>query len=160
MLQPRISSISPIALLLLGIGACATTMMPPVANSGPVSSGNGVSVAVLRQACLTTAPVDEVPTGSVDETVEVQVRNGSPEPLTVHPERFVLRGADGGEPATPAMTSGDARTVAQGETQTFQLQFSARAGLECTQEMRLDANAAITLHDAPVALAPVPFRPL
>jgi len=135
-------------------------MKPPVVNSGPVSSGNGVQVAVLRQACMQTEPVDEAPTGTVDETVEVQVRNGSPEALTVHPDRFRLLGATGGDPATANAPSDDARSVATGDTQTFQLQFSARTGLECTKEMQLDSNAAITLRDTPVAIQPVPFRPL
>ena len=135
-------------------------MKPPVVNSGPVQSSNGVQVAVLRQACSQTEPVDEAPTGAVDETLEIQVRNGSPEPLTVHPDRFLLSGAGGGAPAAATASSEDARAVATGETQTFELQFSARAGLECTKEMRLDPNAAITLRDAPVALQPVPFRPL
>jgi hypothetical protein len=154
----RIRHVSWIGGLLLG--ACATTMKPPASNSGPVLSNDGVQVAVLRQACLQTQPVDEVPTGSVDETVEIQVRNGSPAPLTVRPDRFRLLGSDAVSPATTTSGSGDALTVVQGGAETFALQFSARNGLDCAKEMRLDPTAAITSHDSPVALAPVPFRPL
>ena len=160
MLQSSVCRVASIACLVLGSGACATTMKPPVVNSGPVSSGNGVQVAAVRQACQQTEPVDEVPTGTVDETVEIQVRNGSPEPLTVYPERFRLIGAAGGAPATANAPSGDARTVATGDTQMFQLEFNARNGLECTKEMQLDPSAAITLRDTPLSIQPVPFRPL
>jgi hypothetical protein len=157
----HVRRIAPITVsLLLGAGACVTTMKPPVVNSGPAWSRSGVEVAVLRQACSQTEPVDEVPTGSVDETVEIQVRNGSPDPLTVHPDRFRLLGADASAPAATTSSAGDALTVVQGGAQTFALQFSARSGLDCAKEMRLDPNAAITLRDSPVALAPVPFRPL
>ena len=74
-------------------------MKPPAVNSGPVPSKDGVQITVLRQACSQTEPVDEVPTGSVDETVEIRVRNGSPEPLLVHPDRFLWSG-DGSRPRT------------------------------------------------------------
>ena len=50
--------------------------------------------------------------------------------------------------------------MAQGGTQTFEVEFTASGGLACTKEMRLDPDVGVTLHDAPVALAPVPFRPL
>lgn len=157
----RVRRIAPITVsLLLGAGACVTTMKPPVVNSGPASSKSGVEVAVLRQACSQTEPVDEVPTGSVDETVEIQVRNGSPEPLVVHPDRFRLLAADGSAPATVPSHAGDALTVAQGGTQTFEVEFTASGGLACTKEMRLDPDVGVTLRDAPVTLPPVPFRPL
>jgi hypothetical protein len=160
MLQHRVRRIAPIAGLLVGVGACATTLKPPAVNS-PASSRDGVEVAVLRQACSQTEAVDEVPTGSVDETVEIQVRNGSPEPVTVHPDRFRLFGTGAGAPAAAMSRSADTPvTVAQGGTQTIELQFTAQGGLECTREMRLDPNAGITLRDSPVAVQPVPFRPL
>jgi hypothetical protein len=88
------------------------------------------------------------------------VRNGSSESVIVHPDRFRLLGAEGGDAATTPSRAGDAVTVAHGDAQTFELQFSARGGLGCTKEMRLDPNAGITLRDTPVALQPVPFRPL
>jgi hypothetical protein len=160
MLYFRVRRIAPITVsLLFGAGACVTAMKPPVVNS-PASSKNGVEVAVLRQACSQTEPVDEVPTGSVDETVEIQVRNGSPEPLVVHPDRFRLLPADGTAPATVPSHAGEALTVAQGGTQTFEVEFTASGGLACTKAMRLDPDVGVTLRDAPVTLAPVPFRPL
>ena len=82
------------------------------------------------------------------------------EPLVVHPDRFLLLGADGSTPAGNSAGPDGAVTVAGGDARTLELQFSARAGFECTREMRLDPRAALTLHDSPVALAPVPFRPL
>jgi hypothetical protein len=160
MLHTHFRGLAPIAGLLLGAGACATTMKPPVANSGPALSQDGVQVAVLRQACLQTQPVDEVPTGSVDETVEIEVRNGSPDPVTVRPDRIRLVGTDESVATPAAAPSGSELTVAAGETQTIQLRFSARNGLECTKEMRLDASDGITRRASPVALHPLPFRPL
>lgn len=142
------------------LGACATTMKPPAANSGPALSKDGIRIAVLRQACSQTEPVDEVPVGSVDETVEIEVRNGSSEPLTVHPDQFRLLGSGPGAQATTTSGAGATLTVVQGAVETFALQFSARSGLDCAKEMRLDPSAAVTLRDSPVALQPVPFRPL
>lgn len=150
--------VSSIAGLLLCAGGCVT-LRPPAANSGPALSKDGVQVAVLRQACSQIEPVDEVPTGSIDETVEIQVRNGSPEPLTVHPDKFRLLGPEGS--TLPAIAgSADALTVANGNAQTLQVRFTANTTLDCSKEMRLDAGPAITLRDSPVALQPVPFRPL
>jgi len=160
MLHHRCFQFVSIAGLLIAVGSCATTMKPPVVNSGPVQSNDGVAVAVLRQACSQTEPVDEVPTAAVDETVEVQVQNGSPGPLTVRPGRFRLIAADGGAPPTAASRAGAAVTIAEGDTRTFEVQFMATGGLACTKEMRLDASEGITHQDSPVALQPVPFRPL
>ena len=148
------------AAVLIGVGACAT-MKPPAVNSGPVLSKDGVGVALLRQSCSQTEPVDEVPVGSLDEAVEIEVRNGSPQPLTVHPDRFRLVAPGDGAPVTATSRSAEPLTVATGDTKTLQLQFTAQGrGLECSKEMQLDATAAITLGDSPVALQPVPFRPL
>jgi len=160
MLHHRVFASASIAGLLIAVGSCATTMKPPVVNSGPVQSNDGVAVAVLRQACSQIEPVDEVPTAAVDETVEVEVQNGSPGPLTVHPDRFRLIAADGGTPATAASRAGATATIAQGDARTFEVQFVATGGLACTKEMRLDASGGITRQDSPVALQPVPFRPL
>jgi hypothetical protein len=160
MKQPSVICVAAIAAFLIGAGACATTMKPPAVNSGPALSRDGIQVAVLRQACSQAAPVDEVPTASVDETIEIQIRNGAPEPIVVHPDRFRLIGPAGDAPAAVSSPAGDTLTVAQGGQQTFELQFTASSGLACTQEMRLDASPGITLRDSPVAVQPVPFRPL
>jgi hypothetical protein len=157
MLQPRITPTLTIACVLVGTGACVT-MKPPATNSGPALSANGVQIAVLRQACSQMQAIEDVPSDSGDETVEIQVRNGSPEPVSVHRDRFRLLGPDGSALATVTSSPADPLEVAKGETQTFELQFATH-GLECTKEMRLDPDAGITLGESPVALRPVSFVP-
>ena len=50
--------------------------------------------------------------------------------------------------------------LGKGAPQTFQLTFSSRSGLACTKVMQLDAAAAITARESPIALRPVSFVPL
>jgi hypothetical protein len=154
MKNARVNGIATIALLLVGSG-CAT-MTPPATNSGPALSSNGVQVAVVRQLCAPTQ------FGSlsqwVDETVELQVRNGSPDAVIVHRDKIHLLGPDGGAYSSGA-GAGDLLTVAKGETQTFELTFTSHGGLLCTQAMRLDATGAMTARESPVVLGPVAFVP-
>jgi hypothetical protein len=142
--------------ILAGVGACAT-MKPPATNSGPALSATGVEVAVLRQLCAET----QFGTMSnwIDETVELQVRNESPEPVIVRRDRFRLIAPDGGAFSSGA-ASPDPLTLAKGAAQTFELTFSSRGALACTKAMRLDAGAAITARESPIALRPVSFVPL
>ena len=51
MSQPPICRVAPIACVLIGASACMASMKPPVVNSGPVLSKDGVQIAVVRQAC-------------------------------------------------------------------------------------------------------------
>jgi hypothetical protein len=155
MSQPRMPFMA-IAVFLVGTGACVT-MKPPAVNNGPAWSSNGVQVAVLRQVCAETMR-NEFET-FIDETVELQVRNGSPNPVRIHRDRIRLLGPYGGVYTTGASAT-DFLTVGSGETQTFEVTFTAHAELDCNKAMQLDPGAGITSQDAPVALRPVSFVPL
>jgi hypothetical protein len=158
MRQLRVVRVMAIGFLLAGVGACAT-MRPPATSSGPAMSSNGVQIAVVRQICAESQPVGPMLGNWVDETVEVQVRNGSPQPVAIHLDRFRLLGPDGGVLASGADPSIEPLAVARGETRTVEVRFSSRGGLECTRPMRLDAGAGITSGEAPVVLGLVSFVP-
>ena len=68
-------------------------MKPPAMNNGPVLSSNGVQVAVLRQVCAET--MFNAFETFINETVELQVRNGSPNPVRIHRDRIRLLGPIG-----------------------------------------------------------------
>ncbi len=154
--QLRIEHLTTMVVFLVGTGACAT-MKPPATNNGPALSSNGVQVAVLRQLCAETS-LNAYETW-IDETVELQVRNGSPNPLRIHRDKLRLLGPNGGV-FTAGASPTELVTVANGETQTFEVTFTAHGQLECTNAMQLDPGAGITSQDSPVALPPVSFVPL
>jgi hypothetical protein len=146
-----------IATLLVGTGACAT-MTPPAINSGPTLSSNGVQVTVLRQQCGDDLGSD-LYNRWVNETVELQVKNGSPAPVGIHRDQFRLR-APSGRVFTSSGGPTDLLTIPNGETQTFQVTFTAHGELDCMKPMQLDPGPAITAQNSPVAMGPVSFVPL
>ena len=127
--KPRIEPLMTIAVFLVGTGACAT-MKPPAMNNGPVLSSNGVQVAVLRQVCAETM-VNAFET-FIDETVELQVRNGSPNPVRIHRDKLRLLGPNGGVFTTGASAL-DFLTVGNGETQTFEVTLHGTRGARLQQ---------------------------
>jgi len=141
------------------VAACATTMKPPVATSGPALSRAGVQVALLRQGCAQAQESDEYGWDLVEESVEIEVRNGAAQPATVHRDRFRLLAPDGSALATSTWGAAQALTVPEGATQTFALRFMTRGGLDCAKPMRLDPDGGITLRETTVAFQPVSFVP-
>jgi hypothetical protein len=95
----------------------------------------------------------------VEATVEVQVRNAAPAPLTVHREAFRLVTPGGFELATTTFGAAAPLAVAPGETRAFALRFQTRGGLQCAREVALDPGPAVVL-DRPLPLAPIRFVPL
>ena len=93
----------------------------------------------------------------LEETVQLQVRNGSGGSVSVQPDQFRLLAPDGTAFAG-RNSSTDPVAVAKGETQTIELTFATR-GLDCSQAMRLDPAAAITAGNSPVVLGSVSFVP-
>jgi hypothetical protein len=130
------------ASLFMLAGGCVS-MKPPVKNGGPARSEKGIQVEVLRQSCSQTQDPDQDGWDLVAETVEIQVRNGSPEAATVHRDKFRLLTPDGGALRTLTWRSADPLTVPGGASHT----------------LRLDPDAGITLHESPVAFEPVAFVP-
>jgi len=143
--------------LLLVLGpACATT--PPVQNAGSVAS-NGVQVAVVGQRCTETVETDWPGANLVQATVEFQVRNSNPNPVTVNREGLFLRGTDGRPVPSRGWESGDTVLVGSGETRTFDLRFMTRGGISCTKPMQLDAASGITVGTVPLRMGSVTFVP-
>lgn len=150
------SGIVPLA-LMLATGCVA--MGPPVKNGGPALSEKGLQLAVLRQDCSQTREPNEYGWDLVDATIEVQVRNLSPEPAVVQRDRFRLLTPDGYALRTITWRSAEPLTIAGGASETFPLRFMTRGGLACSKEMRLDPDGGIALREHPVALQPISFVP-
>jgi hypothetical protein len=139
--------------------AGATGLKAPAQRAGPALSDKGVQVAVLRQGCAQTQEADMADWDLVDETVEIEVRNGSAEPVVVQPDHFHLLAPDGSALTTTTWRAADPLTVAGGQSRTFELRFMTRGALECTKEMRLDPDAGVTLRETAVAFHLLSFVP-
>jgi hypothetical protein len=155
--QFHIRRVLTLAVVLVATGSCAT-MQPPVTNSGPALSSNGVRVSVLRQLCAETSSID-VYDRWINETVELQIQNGSTMPVGIRRDQFRLR-APSGRVFTSSGSPTDPLTIPNGEAQTFEVTFTAHGELDCTKAMQLDPGVAITSQESRVALGPVSFVPL
>jgi hypothetical protein len=153
------SALRPIFVPSIVLAACAPTMRPPATNGGPALSETRIQVSVVRQGCAQVQEPDEHGWDLVDERVEIEVRNASGEPVTVHRDRFHLLAPDGSALTTATWNAAAPVTVAGGDSGRFELRFMTHGALECTKEMRLDSDAAVTLRAAPVAFRPVSFVP-
>jgi len=145
-------------ILLLAL-APACGMRPPIQGSGPAISREGVQVAVTDQQCTQTVEPDNHGSDLVEEIVDVQVRNATPSPLTVHRDAFHLVAPDGTALITQTWRAFDPLTVEAGQTRTFELRFMTRGSLRCAREMTLDAAAGVWLQDKLIDLGEVRFVP-
>lgn len=154
------SAVSPVlaGLFLMGSGGCVA-MTPPAENAGPALSAKGIEVAVVRQSCSETPEPDEDDWDLVEANIEVQVRNGSPAPATVHRDQFRLLAPDGAALKTLTWGAAEPLTIAGGASRTFDLRFMTHGGLACAKEMRLDLDSGIKLDGSAVAFQPVSFTP-
>ena len=118
--------------------ALACGLHPPVQN-GAAAVADGVQVAVLRQSCSQTVEADWPGNDLVEATVEVQVHNGAPTPVSLRRDGFRLSAADGS--AVPPATWGadQPMLLAPGQTRTVQLRFMSRGGLSCSAAMTLES---------------------
>jgi len=143
--------------LLLALGsACA--MSPPAQNAGALSN-DGVQVAVVGQRCTETVETDWQGANLVETTVQFQIRNANPNPVTVNREQLYLRGTDGRRVQSRDWSESSPVTVESGQSQTFDLRYLARGGLSCTKPMQLDAESAITVGTTPLRIGSVTFVP-
>lgn len=156
--QAFASVISKAAVVLLLAPACAS-LRPPAQNNGPAISAEGVQIAVARQACAQTQEPDYYANDLVETTLEIQVRNATPDPLTVHRDAFRLMTPDGVALRTVTWRAMDPLTVKGGETGTFELRFMTRSGLECARQMDLEADSAVMLREKPIHIGGVHFVP-
>jgi hypothetical protein len=118
-----------------------------------------VEIAVSRQRCTQNVDPDFHGEDLVEEVVEVQVRNATSNPLTVQRDAFRLISPDGYGLKTMTSRAVEPLAMNAGETRTFELRYMTRAGLQCTGEMKLDADAAVKMNGRPIAVGAVSFQP-
>jgi hypothetical protein len=146
---------TPLSLVLSLISACAG-MAPPARTSGPTSSQEGIQIAVLQQQCTQTQDPNQPDN---EETLQIQVRNGAPTPVTIVRTEFRLMTPDGLALKTGTIGPSDPLVVNAGETRVFQLRFTTRGSLQCARELQLDASSGVVLGDKPVKLGAIRFVP-
>jgi hypothetical protein len=123
-------------------GGCVG-LQPPIQNSGAVTTTDGIQVAVLGQRCVKTVETDKPGNDLVEVAVQIEVRNKTPEALSVHRDGFRIIGADGRSIPTSTWSANEPMSLAPREVQTYQLRFMSRGGLRCSKEMTLEAPSAI-----------------
>lgn len=138
--------------------ACAPLRLP-YKSGGPTASREGVELAVSRQSCTQNVDPDFYGQDLVEEVVEVQVRNATSNPLTVQRDAFRLISPDGHGLKTMTCRAVDPLALNAGETKTFELRYMTRGVLECTREMKLDADAGVKMNGRPIQVGAVSFQP-
>jgi len=138
--------------------ACAPLRLP-YKSGGPAASREGVELAVSRQSCTQNVDPDFQGQDLVEEVVEVQVRNATSNPLTVQRDAFRLISPDGHCLKTMTWRAVDPLPLSAGETRTFELRYMTRGLLECTREMKLDADAGVKMNGRPIQVGAVSFQP-
>jgi hypothetical protein len=138
--------------------ACAPLRLP-YESGGPAASREGVELAVSRQSCTQNVDPDFHGEDLVEEVVEVQVRNATSNPVTVQRDAFRLISPDGHGLKTMAWRAALPLALNAGETRTFELRYMTRGVLECTREMKLDADAGVKMNGRPIELGAVSFQP-
>lgn len=156
--RPRRKALHSLVPLLVVALAPACALKPPVRNSGPTVSREGVQLAVVKQRCEQLSDPDQEE-DLAEVVVEVQVHNPTREAATIRRTDFRLIGDE--RYALKTMTWGaiDPITVDAGTDRTFDLRFMARGAVECAKEMRLDPGAGVFTKNQSVKLEPVRFVP-
>ena len=150
----------PPAALAVGLFAFlpACALKPPVENSGTVSK-DGVQLAVIGQRCTETVEPEWPGANLVQTIVEVQFANAGSAPLTIHPDRFHLRGTDGRKVPAGGWRAREPLSVDAGQSKKVKVEFMTRGGLSCTKPMELDADSGVTVGATPVKVGSVTFVP-
>jgi hypothetical protein len=161
MIRQKMESIFARVVVVLAVGfapACAPLRLP-FKSGGPAASREGVEVAVSRQSCTQNVDPDFYGEDLVEEVVEVQVRNATSSPVTVQRDAFRLISPDGHGLKTMTWRAIDPLALNAGETRTFELRYMTRGLLECTREMKLDADAGVRMNGRPIEVGAVSFQP-
>jgi hypothetical protein len=108
-----------------------------------VTTPDGVQVAVLGQSCSQTVETDLPGNDLVEMTVQIEVRNGTPQALGLHRDGFRLTGADGRTIPTSTWFASKPISIAPRQAETFELRFMSHGGLSCSKEMTLESPSAI-----------------
>jgi hypothetical protein len=161
MISRQLGSVGIGSILALGsifAPACAPLRLP-YKSAGPAAAQDGVEIAVTRQSCTQEADPDFFGTDLVEEVVEVQVRNAIANPLAVQRDAFHLISPDGQWLQAMTWRAVEPLAVNAGETRSFQLRYMARGGLECTREMKLDADAGVRVNGRAIRVGAISFQP-
>jgi len=133
-------------------------MTSPAQDVRQVRSHDGVALAITRQGCSQSTDAEEPSWDLVEERLAVEVRNGSPEPVTVQREKFRLLLPDGSALKSKTWGAADPVTVASGQRHVFKLLFIAHS--DCQSAMKLDVGEGIALPEHAVALGVISVRSL
>jgi hypothetical protein len=154
-----ISSVTLFAVTTLGVAtaAWASGLRPPIQNSGAVTTPDGIQVAVLGQSCSQTVDTDQPGNDLVEMTVQIEVRNRTPQTLGVHRDGFRLTGADGRSIPTSTWFASKPMSLAPRQVQTFELRFMSRGGLSCSKEMTLESLSSIVRGTEPAKIGAIRF---
>jgi hypothetical protein len=156
-LGSRLAAVLAHSLMVVGFG-CAT-MAPPARSSGASLSDEGISLAVVGQTCADHRAPGGSPSPSLDATFAIEVGNPTPQPVSVHPERIILRAPGPVSPQSFKRDDDQSDLVEGGTTQPFKVRFVA-SGVTCSQEMQLDSGSALEWRGRPVRLPAVRFVPV
>jgi hypothetical protein len=148
-----------LTILTLALAPACAPLTPPAQNSGAVRSHEGVVLALTGQSCSQTTETDEPSWDLVEQRLAVEIRNGSPEPLTVRRDQFQLLLPDGSALQTMTWEATDPVSLESGQSHTFKLRFMMRSEFTCQTAMRFDAGRGVSLGGHSVALAGVSFVP-
>jgi hypothetical protein len=139
--------------------ACAPLRLPYKSDSPVAAAHDGVQLAVTRQSCIQEVDPEFYGSDLVEEVVEVQIRNAISDPLMVQREAFHLISPDGHWLEAMTWRAVEPLSVNAGETRTFELRYMTRGGLECTREMKLDADAGVRVNGRAIRIGAVSFQP-
>ena len=148
-----------VVVLVVALAPACAPLRLPYKSGGPAASREGVELAVSRQSCTQNVDPDFYGEDLVEEVVEVQVRNATSNPLTVQRDAFRLISPDGHGLKTTTWRAVAPLGLNAGETRTFELRYMTRGLLECTREMKLDADAGVRMNGRPIEVGAVSFQP-
>ena len=141
-------------LALILVPACAHT--PVYKSSGP-SIGDGVKVAIVGQSCDQYHDPNFEFDDFVGLDLDLEVRNATDAPLTVHRDMIRVVASDGITPRTQTWKAVEPIQVEAGSVQRISVRYMTLGSLECRGPLDLDLKNAVTREGAPLALATIHF---
>ena len=148
----KISRVPLLSLIL--VPACAHS--PAYQSSGP-SIRDGVKVAIVGQACDQHHDPNFEFDDFVGLNLDLEIRNDTDGPLTVHRDMIRVIAGDGIAPKTLTWKAAKPIQVEPGSIQQVSVRYMDRGNLECRGPLDLDLKDAVTRGGAPLALAPIHF---
>jgi hypothetical protein len=141
-------------LAILLVPACAHN--PVYQSSGP-STRDGVKVAIVGQSCDQYRDPNIEFDDFVGLELDLEVRNGTDAPLTVHRDMIRVIAEDGVAPKTMTWKADEPIQVEAGRSRRVSVRYMNRGDLECRGPLDLDLKNAVSRGGAPLALAPIHF---